>query len=227
MPEHTHSTLHARADLTGLVLAGGQGSRMGGVDKGLQLLHNQPLALHAAQRLAPQVGALLISANRHHSHYAAWGYPVLADDVAWPDFAGPLAGFATGLAHCTTPWLLTVPCDSPLFPLDLAQRMLACATQHGASLVLAAAPDAQGVLRPQPTFALLQRALLPSLQTFLDQGGRKIGAWAAQHNRLLCAFDQPGDASQAFCNLNTLEELQQLEQLPAWHDATSGVSPTL
>jgi molybdenum cofactor guanylyltransferase len=73
MPEHTHSTLHARADLTGLVLAGGQGSRMGGVDKGLQLLHNQPLALHAAQRLAPQVGPLLISANRHHSHYAAWG----------------------------------------------------------------------------------------------------------------------------------------------------------
>lgn len=200
-----------RTDITGLVLAGGQGSRMGGIDKGLQTLHGRPLALRAAQRLAAQVGPLLISANRHHDRYAAWGYPVLADDVAWPNFAGPLAGFAAGLTHCATPWLLTVPCDSPRFPHDLALRMMACAMQHGAALVLAAAPDAMGVLHPQPTFALLQRQLHPSLQFFLDQGGRKIGAWAAQHHRVLCAFDRPEDDPQAFCNLNTLEDLQQLE----------------
>lgn len=200
------------ADTTGLVLAGGQGSRMGGTDKGLQTLHGLPLALRAVQRLAPQVGTCLISANRHRAQYAAWGYPVLADTL--PGFAGPLAGFAAGLEHCHTDWLLTVPCDSPFFPPDLARRMAACAARHGSPLVLAAAPDATGVLRPQPTFALMRRQLLPSLQTFLAEGGRKIGAWAAQQQRVLCAFDLPEDDPQAFCNLNTLQELEQLHHAP-------------
>lgn len=209
---HTHFAAPDSACITGLVLAGGQGSRMGGSDKGLQMLHGQPLALHALRRLAPQVATCLISANRHQRHYAAWGYPVLGDSFS--GFAGPLAGFATGLAHCRTDWLLSVPCDSPWLAHDLALRMAACAAAHGSPLVLAAAPDATGVLRPQPTFALMHRQLLPSLEAFLANGGRKIGIWAAQQERVLCAFDRASDQPLAFCNINTLEDLQQLHHTP-------------
>ena len=166
-------TTPTRDHTTGLVLAGGQGSRMGGRDKGLQLFAGQPLAYHALQRLQPQVSRCLVSANRHLDHYTGWGVPVLPDQLPdhLPPYPGPLAGFLTGLTHCSTPWLLTVPCDSPFFPLDLAQRLAACAHTHHARLVLAAAPDATGQLRPQPTFALLHRSLAPSLADFLQQGG--------------------------------------------------------
>lgn len=208
-------------DITGLLLAGGQGSRMGGVDKGLQLLHGQPLAQHALVRLAPQVGPLLISANRHLEQYQAlaapYAAPVLTDSLE--GYAGPLAGFLTGLAHCHTPWLLTVPCDSPLFPLDLAQRLLAAAQSAQAPLAMACAPEhspgqttAPSPLRRQPVFCLLQRSLLPSLQRYTDAGGRQIGAWAAQAGCALAPFDQPGDAPHAFANANTLAELQALQQ---------------
>ncbi len=207
-PAPTSRAAFGAAAITGVVLAGGQASRMGGVDKGLQHWQGQPLAWHALQRLRPQVGHCCISANRHLDRYRAWGVPVLPD--AWPDYPGPLAGFATALAACTTEWLLTVPCDSPAFPPDLAQRMAACAQQHGAALVLAAAPDADGRLRPQPTFALMQRPLLPSLQAHLAQGVHKIGIWAQAQGRVLCAFDRPGDApAHSFANINTLEELHR------------------
>lgn len=203
-------------DITGLVLAGGRGSRMGGVDKGLQTFNNLPLALHALQRLQPQVGASMLNANRSQDIYQRFGVPVHADVL--PDYAGPLAGFLTGLTHCTTPWLLTVPCDSPCFPLDLAQRMADVATQTQARIVLAAGPEADrdGVLqvRPQPVFALLHHSLLASLQTFVAEGGRKIDAWTQQHPQALCAFDCPGDDPQAFANANTLAELQALQTPP-------------
>ena len=182
-------------DITGMVLAGGRGSRMGGVDKGLQPFHGVPLALHALQRLQRQVGHCMLNANRSLEHYAQFGVPVHTDVL--PDYAGPLAGFLTGLTHCSTDWLLTVPCDSPCFPQDLAARMTAVAAQQDAQIVLAAGPEVgrDGTLqvRPQPVFALLHHSLLPSLQTFVHEGGRKIDAWTSQHRQALCRFDLPGE----------------------------------
>lgn len=203
----------ALQDITGLILAGGRGSRMGGVDKGLQLFHGTPLALHALQRLQPQVGFCMLNANRSLDLYAHFGVPVYSDVL--PDYAGPLAGFLTGLTHCTTNWLLTVPCDSPCFPTDLAQRMKATAEEAHAQIVLATGPEVSrdGTLqvRPQPVFALLHHSLLPSLQAFVAKGGRKIDTWTQQHPQALCHFDAPGDDIQAFANANTLQELHDLQ----------------
>ena len=127
-----------RTHITGLILAGGRGSRMGGVDKGLQNHLGLPMAMHALMRLAPQVGEIMINANRNLGAYESMGVPVWPDSL--PDYAGPLAGFLTGLERCETQWLLTVPCDTPLFPLDLAQRLAAAADAHDAEIAMAAAP---------------------------------------------------------------------------------------
>ncbi|WP_249729347.1 molybdenum cofactor guanylyltransferase MobA [Acidovorax sp. CCYZU-2555] len=186
---------------------------MGGVDKGLQPFRGLPLAQHALQRLAPQVGSCLINANRHLDRYADFGVPVWPDSLS--DYAGPLAGFLCGLSHCTTPWLLTVPCDTPLFPPDLAQRLARAAAAQDAQIVFAAGleTDDQGRSRwrDQPVFCLLQAALQPSLQQYTAQGGRKIDAWARTHRCISVAFDQPEDDARAFANANTLEELHALE----------------
>lgn len=194
---------------TAVLLAGGQGQRMGGLDKGLQPLAGLPLARHALQRLQAQSHApaqVLINANRHLDAYRNLGLPV------WPDaqdgFAGPLAGFLTGLQHAAHDWVLTVPCDVPRFPLDLAQRLARAAQAAGAELAMAASPGAQ----PQPVFCLMQRRLLPSLSAALQAGERKIRAWTGQHHSVLVCFDQPGDAPQAFDNLNTPQQLRALEQ---------------
>lgn len=198
----------AREELTGLVLAGGRGSRMGGADKGLQDFHGQPLAQHALARLAPQVGALMLSANRHLDRYAAFGVPVWPD--AQDDFAGPLAGLLAGLSHCDTPYLLSVPCDAPFFPADLAERLGAALCTHDAEIAMAVAPDEDepATLRRQPVFCLLRTSLCQSLAEFLNTGQHKVGAWAARHRLVEVAFDQPGDDPRAFANLNTLAELQ-------------------
>ncbi|PLC04339.1 molybdenum cofactor guanylyltransferase MobA [Variovorax sp. RO1] len=204
------------ADITGLVLAGGRGTRMGGVDKGLQLLQGEPLAAHAVQRLRPQVGGVLINANRNFAAYEALGVPVFADSV--PDHPGPLAGMLSGLEHCPTPWLLTVPCDTPRFPPDLAARLAEAlaADGHRARIAMASAPetgpDGRTVLRPQPVFCLVHIELRDSLRRFVEDGGRKVGAWTAQHGAATVPFDRPGDAPEAFFNANTLAELQTLEQ---------------
>lgn len=206
-------------NITGLVLAGGRGSRMGGVDKGLQAFRGTPLAKHALDRLRAGggVGPLAINANRHLADFETLGVPV------WPDadasFAGPLAGFLAGLTHCQTPYLLTVPCDAPLFPLDLAQRLAAALQHDSADLALAMAPepDAQGQmrLRPQPVFCLMRTNLLTSLSHFLGQGGHKVQDWCAGHSVARVSFDLPTDARQAFFNANTLTELHQLENQAA------------
>jgi len=200
--------------VTGLILAGGRGSRMGGTDKGLQNFHGLPLALQTLMRLQLQSQPLqevLINANRNLAAYKSLGVPV------WPDsidgFAGPLAGFLTGLERCETPLLLTVPCDTPLFPLDLLERLLAALKAQDANLAMAAAPEADGTVRPQPVFCLLKTELLESLVKFTQNGGRKIDAWTAQHRCAIVPFDLPGDSPQAFSNANTLAELQQLEAL--------------
>ncbi len=202
-------------DISAVLLAGGRGSRMGGVDKGLQSFRGKPLALHSLERLrfAGSVGPVMVNANRNLPQYQAFGAPVFPDGLA--DYAGPLAGFLVGLAHCQTPYLLTLPCDTPLFPLDLVPRLSAAMLAQDAHIAMATAPErdegGQTRLRKQPVFCLLRTDLLPGLVDFTQAGGRKIDAWAAQQRLVLVPFDQAGDDPLAFFNANTLEELQALE----------------
>jgi molybdopterin-guanine dinucleotide biosynthesis protein A len=207
----THTLRHD--DITGLVLAGGRGSRMGGVDKGLQLHRGQPLALHALQRLAPQVGPLLMNANRHIDQYTLFGAPVVADAQAeaqaadQADFAGPLAGLLAGLQACRTPWLVSVPCDSPLFPADLVARLARAAVDAQADVAIAVTPGADGSLQPQPVFCLLRATLREPLQAFLAQGQRKIDRFTGQQRQVQVLF---ADAA-AFVNANTADDLARLQ----------------
>lgn len=199
------------SDITGVILAGGRGSRMGGADKGLQNFHGVPLALHTQLRLSPQVGELLINANRNLAAYESFGVPVWPDAASLGDFAGPLAGFLTGLERCETPLMLTVPCDTPLFPQDLVVRLAEALERDGADIAMAAALEEDGQLRAQPVFCLMRAGLLESVVRFTHGGGRKIDAWTAQHQTVLVPFDQPGDDPKAFFNANTLAELHLLE----------------
>lgn len=206
--------MNTRQGVTALILAGGRGSRMGGIDKGLQNFRGLPLALQTLMRLQLQSESpqeILINANRNLSAYESLGAAV------WPDtlegFAGPLAGFLTGLERCETPLLLTVPCDTPLFPLDLIERLHTALLEQDADLAMAAAREEDGQVRPQPVFCLIRVELLDSLVAFTQNGGRKIDAWTGQHRCAIVPFDQPQDASEAFFNANTLEELQKLESL--------------
>jgi molybdenum cofactor guanylyltransferase len=204
--------------ITAVVLAGGRGSRMGGVDKGLQNFRGMPLVMHALMRLQMQEGGLIaesmVNANRNLSAYESMGVSVWPD--ASPDeFAGPLAGFLTGLERCETPYLLTVPCDTPLFPLHLAQRMMEALEEAEADIAVASAPETdtsgQTRTRPQPVFCLIRAELMESLVAFMQGGGRKIDAWTAQHRVAEVRFDRAGDDPQAFANANTVQELQALE----------------
>lgn len=196
------------SQITGVILAGGRGSRMGGVDKGLQPYRGVPLALHTLMRLQPQVGELMINANRNLSAYESFGVPVWPD--ADPDFAGPLSGFLVGLERAETPFVVTVPCDTPDFPVDLVPRLARALEAEGAELAMVRAPDSedpQHAPRAQPVFCLLRTTLLESLVKFTHDGGRKIDRWTAQHRCAMVDFD---DAAPFF-NANTLNELRQLE----------------
>ncbi len=198
------------SDITGLILAGGRGSRMGGVDKGLQVFNGAPMAMHTLMRLSPQVGHLLINANRNLAAYESFGVPVVVDSV--PDFAGPLAGILAGLEQCQTPYLLTAPCDSPFVPADLAAKLSQALVEAGARIAMPVTlePDANGQPRRQvqPVFCLLDATLADDLTAYLQQGGRKIDAWTARHPSVEVVFD---DAA-AFANINTLAELRQLAE---------------
>jgi molybdopterin-guanine dinucleotide biosynthesis protein A len=185
------------AQITGLVLAGGQGSRLGGVDKGLQVYRSQPLALNALQRLAPQVGRVMLSANRNIEQYARWGAPVWPDPADLAGYQGPLAGFLAGLEHAGTPYLVTVPCDSPHFPSDLVAR-LAAAMHESIDVVIAT--TRQGA---EPAFCLMRCSLADTLRRDLQAGERKIERWTAQQRRAEACFDDPA----AFFNINTPEDL--------------------
>ena len=200
-------------EITAMVLAGGRGSRMGGVDKGLQNFNGTPLGLHTILRLQMQdgglIGDLMVNANRNLAAYEAFGVPVWPDTL--DDYAGPLAGFLTGLERCETPYLLTVPCDTPLFPLDLALRLAAAFDDPATEIAMAAAREDDDQIRPQPVFCLMGVQLLESLVTFTQAGGRKIDRWTAQHRTVIVPFDQPGDSPRAFYNANTLAELHALE----------------
>ena len=210
-------------DITGLILAGGRGSRMGGVDKGLQTFNGMPLALHTLTRLqmGGGVGHVMINANRNLSAYESFGASVWPDGLA--DYAGPLAGFLTGLERCETPYLVTVPCDTPLLPLDLVPRLAQALEAEDADIAMAAAPEidksGQVQVRTQPVFCLLRVELLESLLKFTQEGGRKIDAWTAQHACVQVTFDLPGDDPHCFFNANTLAELRALESMAPPHPA--------
>jgi molybdopterin-guanine dinucleotide biosynthesis protein A len=190
--------------ITGLILAGGRGSRMGHVDKGLQMFRGAPMALHVMLRLQPQVGQLMINANQNLGPYESFGLPV------WPDelqgFEGPLAGMQTGLMHCETEYMATAPCDTPFLPADLVAR-LAQAMQD-ADAELAVAVTGEGASRQaHPVFCLMKTSLLPSLSAYLKRGGRKIDAWFAELKVAEVRFDDEA----AFRNINTLDELRRYE----------------
>ena len=187
--------------VTGVVLAGGQGSRMGGVDKGLVMFRGRPLVAHVLERLRPQVDTILINANRNPEGYAAFGHPVISDEIE--GFAGPLAGFERGLAHAQTDLVATVPCDSPFLPTDLVARLRGALEAQSADIAFARTGD-----QPHPVFCLMRRAVHESLRQFLAAGERKIDRWTAKLALVEVSFDD--DA--AFANINTAGELAALER---------------
>ena len=190
--------------ITALILAGGRGSRMGSVDKGLQLFAGKPMVAHVLGRIAPQADEIIINANRSINEYAAFGHRVIADAI--DGFAGPLAGLHVGMAHARTPLIVTTPCDSPFLPLDLVARLLLAMEQEHADLAVAKTFD-----QVHPVFCLVKRDMEPHLRAFLETGQRKIDKWYATLNVVEVQFD---DQEAAFANINTEDELRALESLP-------------
>lgn len=193
-----------QSSVTGLILAGGKGSRMGGVDKGLQAFRGKRLVDHVYERFAPQVGGVIINANQNHEEYKTFGVRVVSDAIG--GFAGPLAGLHAGLSVSKRPFLASVPCDSPFLPADLIERLYQRIDESGAELAVAKTGD-----QPHPVFSLMRRTVLDHLADFLKGGGRKIDAWYATLNVVEVAFD---DEPDAFSNINTREELQTWENAP-------------
>lgn len=191
-----------KAQITALVLAGGKGRRMGGRDKGLLPFGDGFLVGHVLAAIRPQVGAALISANRHRDEYLQFGVPVLADPL--DDFQGPLAGFLAGLQNMHTEFLLTLPCDGPIVIGDLAQRLAAGLSKDGANI--AVAHDGN---RLQPVYALLHRRVLPDLVLALEQGERKIDRWYSRNHWVTVDFS---DVPEQFSNINTPEEYARVDQ---------------
>lgn len=190
--------------ITGLILAGGKGSRMGHVDKGLQSLHGQPLVMHIMKRLKPQVHSLAINANRHHDHYAQFGLPLWPDLLSgWP---GPLAGLHSGLTHCSTDYLMAVPCDAPLLPPDLVHRLAAAISHSQAAAAIAVTGTVQQQQR-HPVFCLLRKTLLPALSDYLQREERQMARWFSS----IEAVDVYFQDDAAFSNINTLQALHALE----------------
>lgn len=187
--------------ITGVVLAGGLARRMGGVDKGLIAFAGKPMVAHVVERLRPQVDEILINANREIDQYEVYGYPVIPDEIE--GFAGPLAGLHRGMSAANQPFVLTVPCDSPFLPADLASRLMQALQQADADLAVAKTGD-----QAHPVFCLCRTSLKNHLQNYLQGGGRKIDAWYNTLKVVEVAFD---DQPQAFANINTLEELESLQ----------------
>lgn len=187
--------------ITGVVLAGGQGRRMGGVDKGLQSLRGRPMVTWVLERFAPQVDEVLINANQNLEEYAAFGHRVIPDEIG--GFAGPLAGLHRALSEASHGLVATVPCDSPFLPLDLVPRLMGTLERGAAELAVAKTHQ-----QPHPVFCLCRRSLLPHLTSFLREGGRKIDAWYSSLRVVEVPFD---DEEDAFRNINTPDELASAE----------------
>ena len=190
--------------VTGIILAGGRGTRMGTVDKGLKILRGKPMVQWVAERFAPQVAEVLINANQNIDRYQIFGYKVIPDEI--DGFAGPLAGLHRGLSEATHELVATAPCDSPFLPTDLIARLHAAMDKAGADLTVAKTGD-----QPHPVFCLCRKSVLPSLTDFLAGGGRKIDAWYAKLKVVEVLFD---DQPDAFSNVNTADELAAFERGP-------------
>ncbi len=192
--------------ISSIILAGGRATRMGGADKGLVQLQNKPLIQHVIQRLTPQVDEIIINANRGINQYQAFDYLVLEDEKS--GFSGPLAGFCLGLKHAKHDFILTVPCDSPLLPLDLASRLLAALIENNADIAIATSNG-----DTHPVFCLCKKNLLGSLEDYLNNGGRKVSAWQKEQEYIQVDFSDCIDKNghDAFINLNTLEDISTLE----------------
>lgn len=188
--------------ITGVILAGGQGRRMGSVDKGLQALRGKPMVQHVLERFAPQVDEVLINANQNLDEYAKFGHHVVPDDIG--GFAGPLAGLHRGLSSAEHELVATVPCDSPFLPLDLIARLYTALDEQQADLAVARTGD-----QPHPVFCLTRKSVLPGLTAFLAGGGRKIDAWYAALKVVEVRFD---DEAEAFSNINTADDLRTFER---------------
>lgn len=186
--------------VTALVLAGGRATRMGGDDKGLVLLNNKPLIAHVIERLQTQVDEIIINANRELETYRTLGYPVFADEIA--DFAGPLAGIQLGLKHATSEYLLTAPCDCPLLPANLCEKLLAALNNHHADIAIATSHQ-----KDHPVIFLRKKSVLVSLNSYLQQGGRKVSAWQKSLPHVYVDFSFTPDV---FSNINTPDELNLL-----------------
>ncbi|MDB5808299.1 MAG: molybdopterin-guanine dinucleotide biosynthesis protein [Betaproteobacteria bacterium] len=184
--------------VTGVLLAGGQGRRMGGVDKGLRELRDKPMAAWVLERFVPQVDEIIINANQNLDIYAKFGHRVVPDEIG--GFAGPLAGLQRGLTEASHPLVATAPCDTPFLPTDLVSRLHAAISAQSAQLAVARTGD-----QPHPVFCLCRRDVLPHLTAFLQSGGRKIDAWYSTLAVVEVAFDEQPDA---FSNINTVEELK-------------------
>lgn len=191
-----------RQPITGIILAGGQGRRMGSVDKGLQALRGKPMVQWVLERYTPQVDEVLINANQNIEQYQTLGYTVVADDIG--GYAGPLAGLHRGLTAAKHALVATVPCDSPFLPLDLIARLYAALNEQQAELAVARTGD-----QPHPVFCLTRKSVLPGLTAFLQGGGRKIDAWYAALKVADVRFD---DEAEAFSNINTVDELRTFER---------------
>lgn len=193
---------HHPSPITGVILAGGRGSRMGNVDKGLKLLRGKPMVQWVAERFAPQVAEVLINANQNIDKYQILGYKVIPDEI--DGFPGPLAGLHRGLTEAAHDLVATSPCDSPFLPSDLIARLRAAMEKAGAELAVAKTGD-----QPHPVFCLCRKTVLPGLTGFLAGGGRKIDAWYAKLKVVEVMFD---DHADAFSNINTEEELRAFER---------------
>jgi molybdenum cofactor guanylyltransferase len=183
--------------VTGLILAGGAGRRMGSLDKGLQLLNARPLISWVLECIAPQVSEVLISANRNRDAYAKFGQCVIEDRI--PGFAGPLAGLHRGLSEANHALMVSVPCDTPFLPADLVARLAAPLNDEHTDLSVA-----KTGAQSHPVVCLVRKRLLPHLGAYLDGGGRKVDAWYSTLRIAEVAFD---DQPQAFKNINTREDL--------------------
>ncbi|MDR0587494.1 MAG: molybdenum cofactor guanylyltransferase [Burkholderiales bacterium] len=182
--------------LTAVILAGGMGRRMMNRDKGLILFQGRPLIAQVIERIRPQADHLIINANRHLEEYRAYGYPVVPDLT--PDFSGPLSGLLAGLTHARTDWVITVPCDAPFLPLDLASRLTAAIMDHATTLAFA-----QTASRAHPTFALVHRSSLPDVAFALRHHQRRLGEFYRDHQAVTVMFDD----ELFFHNINTPEDV--------------------
>ena len=187
--------------ISAIILSGGRATRMNSVDKGLVLLQDKPLIAHVIARLKPQVSEILVNANREIAQYEAFGLPVLQDENA--SFIGPLAGFCVGLQLAKHDYVLTVPCDSPLLPLDLAERLLSGMAASRADIAVASSEG-----KAHPVFCLMKKSVLPSLQAYIESGEHRVSAWQKSQKYIEVDFS---DCSEAFTNLNTFDDLADLE----------------